>query len=241
MALLIDCQGKIIANHMASTLHQSALASSSAKDPGVYHHRNLRPALIAAAREALETVAPESISLKALAAQLGVSQPAPYRHFSSREALLTAVAIDGFEQFTAALAEAAAKGLEWERFERACLAYLRFGSRYPGLYRLMFASHLLKTATDPSLGSASKTAFDQLLHLLEKLIAPEVINVTAIWVWSTLHGLVMLEAEGLTSATLTQKITPAGVVQRMIGTLSGAPRSPKGKEKSTHRKAATRK
>ncbi len=226
---------------MTSTLHPSALASSSVKDPGVYHHRNLRPALIVAAREALETVAPESISLKALAAQLGVSQPAPYRHFSSREALLAAVATDGFEQFTAALAEAGGEGLESERFERACVAYLRFGSRYPGLYRLMFASHLLKTATDPSLERASRTAFDQLLHQLEKLIAPELINITAVWVWSTLHGLVMLDAEGLTSATLTQKVTPAGVVQRMVATLSGAPRSPKGKEKSTHRKAATRK
>src|SRR5258708_592370 len=165
--LLSDCQGKIIGNHMTSTLHPSALASSSVKDPGVYHHRNLRPALIVAAREALETVAPESISLKALAAQLGVSQPAPYRHFSSREALLAAVATDGFEQFTAALAEAGGEGLESERFERACVAYLRFGSRYPGLYRLMFASHLLKTATDPSLERASRTAFDQLLHQLE--------------------------------------------------------------------------
>jgi AcrR family transcriptional regulator len=226
---------------MASTLHRSVLASSSAKDPDVYHHGNLRPALIVAAREALDAVAPESISLKALAAQLGVSQPAPYRHFSSREALLTAVATDGFEQFTAALAEAAGKGPERERFERGCLAYLRFGGKHPGLYRLMFASHLLKTATDPSLGHASKTAFDQLLHLLEKLIAPERINITAIWVWSTLHGLVMLEAEGLTSATLIQKVTPADVVQHMIETLSGAPRLPKDKAKSTHRKAATRK
>jgi AcrR family transcriptional regulator len=226
---------------MTSTLPPSVLVSSSAKAPDIYHHGNLRSALIVAAREALETVAPESISLKALAAQLGVSQPAPYRHFSSREALLTAVATDGFEQFTAALAEAGGKKPERERFERACLAYLRFGGRYPGLYRLMFASHLLKTATDPSLGHASKTAFDQLLHLLEKLIAPELINVTAIWVWSTLHGLVMLEAEGLTSATLTRKVTPADVVQHMIGTVSGAPRSPKDKAKSTHRKATTRK
>ena len=226
---------------MASTLHPSGIATSSAKDPDVYHHGNLRLALIAAARGALDTVAPESISLKALATQLGVSQPAPYRHFSSREALLAAVATDGFEQFTAALAEAAGKGLASERFERACVAYLRFASRYPGLYRLMFASHLLKTATDPSLERAYRTAFDQLLHLLEQLIAPELINATAIWVWSTLHGLVMLEAEGLTSATLTQKVTPAHVVQHMIATLSGTPRSPKGKEKSTHRKAATRK
>ncbi len=226
---------------MASTLHPSTLANSSVKDPGAYHHRNLRPALIAAAREALETVAPESISLKALAAQLGVSQPAPYRHFSSREVLLTAVATDGFEQFTAALAEAAGKGPEGERFERACRAYLRFASRYPGLYRLMFASHLLKTATDPSLGYASKTAFDQLLHLLKKLIAPELVNVTAIWVWSTLHGLVMLEAEGLTSATLTQKVTPGDVVQHMIATLSGTPRSRKGTKKNAPMKTSTRK
>jgi len=238
--LTFNRQVESLGNHMASTLRPSALASS-VKDPGTYHHGTLRPALIAAAQEALNTVAPESISLKALAAQLGVSQPAPYRHFSSREALLAAVATDGFEQFTAALTEAGREGPESERFERACIAYLRFGYKYPGLYRLMFASHLLKTAEDPSLERASRTAFDSLLDRIEKLVAPKLINVTAIWVWSTLHGLVMLEAEELTSATLTQKVTPVEVVQCMIASLFGVPRSSKGKAKNISKKAATRK
>ncbi|MBV9511686.1 MAG: helix-turn-helix transcriptional regulator, partial [Caulobacteraceae bacterium] len=74
-------------------------AAPSVKAVDAYHHGDLRSALIAAAREALETAAPETVSLKALAARLGVSQPAPYRHFESREALLAAVAADGFERF----------------------------------------------------------------------------------------------------------------------------------------------
>ena len=50
----------------------------------------------AALREA-EREGPEAISIKALAKQIGVSQPAPYRHFADRRALLAAVAADGFD------------------------------------------------------------------------------------------------------------------------------------------------
>ncbi|MHC2738637.1 AcrR family transcriptional regulator [Bradyrhizobium liaoningense] len=54
----------------------------------------------AALREA-EQGGAEAISIKALARQLGVSQPAPYRHFVDREALLAAVTAEAFRQLTA--------------------------------------------------------------------------------------------------------------------------------------------
>ena len=44
-----------------------------------YHHGDLREALIQAALREVELGGPEAISIKALAKQLGVSQPAPYR------------------------------------------------------------------------------------------------------------------------------------------------------------------
>src|ERR1700743_2999787 len=96
------------------------------KASDAYHHGDLRAALIAAAREALETTAPENITLKSLALRLGVSQPAPYRHFNNRDALLAAVAADGFMRFGQALGAAAATGDPKDGFERACLAYLAF-------------------------------------------------------------------------------------------------------------------
>ena len=94
---------------------------------------------------------PDAMTLKSLAARLRVSQPVPYRHFDSREALLAAVAADGFERFRAQLIEEAAGATDAQKFEACCLAYVAFGRANLGVYRLMFASLLLPTSDDRTL------------------------------------------------------------------------------------------
>ena len=66
-----------------------------------YHHGDLRDALVQAALHEVELGGPEAISISALAKILGVSQPAPYKHFADRETLLTAVTAEAFRQFSA--------------------------------------------------------------------------------------------------------------------------------------------
>src|SRR4051794_5986910 len=62
-----------------------------------YHHGNLRADLIGAAVEIIGKHGTSALTLQALADRLGVSQAAPYRHFTNKEALLAAVAVDGFQ------------------------------------------------------------------------------------------------------------------------------------------------
>jgi AcrR family transcriptional regulator len=188
------------------------------KAADAYHHGDLRAALVGAAREALETAAPEAITLKSLAVRLGVSQPAPYRHFQNREALLNAVAADGFARFRDALVQARDTAPTGEAFERACLAYLAFGRGNMGVYRLMFASRLA-TSDDAALEHSSQAAFDFLLQGVGDVVPAERVYVTAVWIWSTLHGLVMLEAERLGAGPDKDRTTPDEVVRQMIGTL----------------------
>ena len=59
-----------------------------------YHHGNLRSVLLARAEEALN--AGEDLSLRELARRAGVSHAAPRRHFADKQALLDALAEDGF-------------------------------------------------------------------------------------------------------------------------------------------------
>ena len=54
-----------------------------------YHHGNLREALLEAATDLLVKEGPQKLSLRAAARQAGVSQSAPYRHFSAKEELLS--------------------------------------------------------------------------------------------------------------------------------------------------------
>jgi len=204
-------------NHIAPKPAVAAMA----KAENAYHHGDLRAALIAAAREVLETVRPEEISLKSLALRLGVSQPAPYRHFANRDALLAAVAADGFERFHKAVAAARDEAGGNEAFLKSCLAYLEFARANHGVYRLMFASQVLHEAEDEALNRASSAAFDFLLEGVAKTAPPERVRAIAVWIWSTLHGLAMLEAEGLAGGPPSGDMSPEAVVREMMATLAG--------------------
>src|SRR6476619_1608166 len=88
------------------------------KPLNTYHHGDLRDALVHAAFQEAEQGGPEAINISALAKKLGVSQPAPYRHFADREALLEAVTAEAFRQFTATLREAIGKPSKQSKLSR---------------------------------------------------------------------------------------------------------------------------
>lgn len=200
----------------------SAETPPIAKSHDAYHHGDLRAALIAACREALETTAPEAITLKSLALRLGVSQPAPYRHFQSRDALLAAVAADGFVRFRETLVAARDGAPVGEQSLRTALAYLEFGRANRGVYQLMFASSLLKGSEDEALDQTATAAFDFLIAGIPREAPTEKIYPIAVWIWSTLHGLVMLEAAGLTTGKIADHVSAADVVRQMLETLSSS-------------------
>jgi AcrR family transcriptional regulator len=175
------------------------------KDAGAYHHGDLRRALIAAALAEVEKVGPESVNLSGLAKALGVSQPAPYRHFADREALLAAVAAQGFELYDAALDEAVAAGSRFSSSKRVAAAHVTFGFAHPGLYRLMFAPY-------PALASPARdAAFARLLEAVRAIGYGQGARKRALRIWAAAHGLVMLAGQpgfeqDVTGASLTSLI-----------------------------------
>ena len=138
------------------------------KAPDTYHHGDLRDALVQAALHDAEQGGPEAISLKALAKKLGVSQPAPYRHFADREALLEAVTAEAFRQFNALMHESIDKPSKQSKLSRFAQATLAFGLRRNGIYRLMFASRTMACAAKGGeLHNAAMETFALLLEALE--------------------------------------------------------------------------
>jgi AcrR family transcriptional regulator len=170
-----------------------------AKKPlNTYHHGDLRDALVRAALHEVEQGGPETISLKALAKKLGVSQPAPYRHFADREALFEAVTAEAFRQFTATLRESIAKPSKRSKLSRLAQATLAFGLRRNGIYRLMFASRTM--ACSPKGSELHDAAMETFALLVEALEAPAVGLIRerhALKIWAALHGVVMLAEQGL--------------------------------------------
>src|SRR3954451_19461203 len=83
-----------------------AMAVSEARR---YHHGNLRSELLEAAERTLATRGAGELSLRELARELGVSHAAPRRHFRDKQALLDALAENGFERLGRSLDRAMAR------------------------------------------------------------------------------------------------------------------------------------
>lgn len=168
------------------------------KPLNTYHHGDLRDALVQAALAEAEQGGPEAISLKALAKKLGVSQPAPYRHFADREALLEAVTAEAFRQFNAILRESTGRPSKQSKLSRLARAALDFGLRRNGVYRLMFASRTMACAPKGSeLHNAAMETFGLLLEALEAPAVELLRERQALKIWAALHGVVMLAEQGL--------------------------------------------
>jgi AcrR family transcriptional regulator len=173
-------------------------SSRPAKPASPYHHGDLREALIRAAQTEIERAGAETISLAAIAKSLGVSQAAPYRHFADRDALLGAVATKGFQAFKDAITDAVAAASPVPALTRIAQAYVAFGLEHRGLYRLMFASHVLANAPgDSELSIAAFEGFGLLLDALEPSDEPYARMRKALRIWAGLHGMVMLAQQGM--------------------------------------------
>jgi AcrR family transcriptional regulator len=162
-----------------------------------YHHGDLRRTLVRIARDQIAESGAHAVSLASLARLAGVSQPAPYRHFADRDALLEAVTTEGFEEFAAALTAAAAAARQDGALKAMALAYVAFGEANIELYRLMFASRLVPEAGRGSaLETAALGAFNRLREALSVTIPADRVDDEANLIWAQLHGLVMLKADG---------------------------------------------
>ncbi len=107
-----------------------------------YHHGDLRSALLRAAEAALQGGSGDDLSLRELSRGLGVSNTAPRRHFPSKQALLDALAVDGFERLAAALHRAVAEAEPNFDAQLTTLAraYVRWALKHSALIRIMFAA-----------------------------------------------------------------------------------------------------
>ncbi|RYE80650.1 MAG: TetR/AcrR family transcriptional regulator, partial [Hyphomicrobiales bacterium] len=99
--------------------------STSSPETG-YHHGDLKRRLIEAALEMLDEEGTEGVGLRELARRVGVSPAAPYRHFRGRQALLEAVATEGFRRFAAMMAAKEQDLTEAEQLPAMAEAYVRF-------------------------------------------------------------------------------------------------------------------
>jgi len=176
--------------------------------------------IITAARELAETEGWEAVTTRRLAERVEYSQPVLYSHFNGKDAIVSAVAMDGFSELATHLRRARQAAPEpGQALHAVCRAYLEFATERPALYQAMFI-----LPTDLKFASAEtppplQAAFDEFVSCFRpdndrRELFAEVI-------WSALHGMTVLSESG--------RIPPDGQEERLdflIAQIADTPSGP---------------
>ncbi len=121
---------------------QDQVKDISVAEKTPYHHGRLRQALLEEALNCVRQHGAENLSLRSLAKTIGVSQAAPYRHFADKNALLTALANEGFNCLASKMKQAMGdiNADPVGALRRGGKAYLAFAELQPETYRLMYSA-----------------------------------------------------------------------------------------------------
>ncbi len=189
-----------------------------------YHHGDLRNALVAAGVEMVATEGEQGLSMRKLAKRAGVSHNAPYMHFTDKEALLAAIAEEGFHLLTDAVqAAVAAAGNDWyEQLLAGSQAYVHFALDYPSHFRMMFRAYEVESY--PALAAASSGALETLRALVEAGQRSQVVingdsKQLATMTWSLLHGIATILAVQKMPPDVMGERTSSELVRDYLGLL----------------------
>ncbi len=159
-----------------------------------YHHGNLRAAGMAAALKLVAKRGPSGFTLAEAARMAGVVPSALYRHFADREALLAAVARQGFEMLLAGLPSANATGSDpREALMAFGIAYFRFATRHSAHFQVMFGAEIDKRKF-PDLLAATRRTLD-IFTQTAQAFGSDWKNLAAA-AWSIMHGASLLTLDG---------------------------------------------
>jgi AcrR family transcriptional regulator len=159
-----------------------------------YHHGDLRAACLTAAMELLAEGDETTLSLRAVARRAGVSPNAPYRHYPDKDALLAAMATQGFHDLRDALVAADAQATVEDRFVAMAQAYVTFGVRNPGLFGLMFGHPCSRNHPETSAAAAETNAV--LAERVGSAVPAAQHGSFLIGAWALVHGLASLVMDG---------------------------------------------
>lgn len=188
-----------------------------------YHHGDLKNALIKAGAELLLEEGVQSLSLRKVAAKVGVSHSAPYAHFADKEALIAAITTEGFRQL-------------YERINATVIAnqnnlpdilvevaytYVQFAIEAPAFYKLMFSGVLTNEHEYPDLINITRQNFHLLVDMVRQCQAAGILpdgpgDVLAISIWSLVHGFSSLLHERQISHTIIERYSLKELTRKVL-------------------------
>ena len=172
----------------------------------------------------------DGLSLRAVAAALGVKAPSLYRYFPHKEALEVAVAEEVLRAVWVALQTASEATDPETRFRATADTYLRFARERPALYSLIVQNRI----PGVSGSKMGKAVWDLLLQAASGVSGQPDDTAAAVATWSFLHGYATLEQSGAFGASGPQ----GGLERGLEAFLSNFRRSVPSTKKETSRSAS---
>jgi len=180
------------------------LAKRKAKTPKPYHHGNLVEALIAVTVEIIEERGVEHVSVREAAKRAGVSPGAPFQHFRSKTALLTAVAEQAMGRLTQAVAAAQSKDADSPIavLEAIGQSYLQWALTNPTHFEIINSRTLIDFEASDSLRTQNEAIRHRMFELLTQarergqLIGGLDLNYTVLTARALVYGLARMAIDG---------------------------------------------
>ena len=185
----------------------------------VYHHGDLRNALLEAGEQLLAETGVAALSLRAVAKQAGVSHAAPYRHFKGKAALMSGLAQAGFSRLRSVISMAADK-IPYDpeqKLVEAGVAYVHLALRNPELMQLMFST-APGQVVDMQLRQSSMATLEPLVDIMNTGIEAGIFrdrdaHELALVAWTSMHGMAMLLVARLMEIDMADEKSLDGLVR----------------------------
>jgi AcrR family transcriptional regulator len=154
--------------------------------------------------ELLEDDGAAGLSVRAVARRAGVSPGAPYRHYADRDALVSAVAAEGYRELAGCLREAHPSPSTPEDLAAVAVAYVQFALEHRALFRTMFSD---PCDGDSSERVAATTAIAEYVGALVRRAFHGVdADALSTALWAVVHGLAFLYLDGKLDASTPQAV-----------------------------------
>lgn len=153
--------------------------------------------IVRAARELAEAKGWDAVTTRRLAERIEYSQPVLYSHFAGKDAIVEAVALEGFVEFAEVVRAARERGGTPEQVLVAVAnAYVDFATANPALYDAMFIMGTDLPFADDNSPAPLRAGWDELAAAFQPIAGDRDLGTFTEVAWSALHGLVILNRDG---------------------------------------------
>ncbi|WP_330439588.1 TetR/AcrR family transcriptional regulator [Micromonospora sp. NBC_00821] len=154
-------------------------------------------AIITAARDLALTEGWDAVTTRRLAAEIEYSQPVLYSHFKGKDAIMAAVAVEGFAELATALVSARASAADpRQAVADVAAAYVAFAQQRPAIYDAMFTLAVDLPFASQDVPTDLARGFAELSETVRPVAGDDDLEAVTETFWSGLHGLVTLMRSG---------------------------------------------